>query len=251
MELSDTWFIEGYIDFELQKYRLLAYLKEVNQYFNESKLYPQLSDIVFHYNNLVSFRDNKRMIEHSFPKKLDHIKLQELELVYKKMVEDDELMTELEQIVVFAEGQMKTTLSNGAELYDLVEKQMHIQPIGIMPLYKNEGYMLLQYGQQNEVRAYAYNIALFEHQDAKFRGLHIQYIDSWTRSIVNTYEHIKRDIIRLNRDLPVPAVYCVESPLTLPLNETLLPVAKRILSNRLFIRVAIMFFGHFHLFACW
>ena len=34
--LSETWFAEGYIDFELKKYTLLAYLKEVNKYFNES-----------------------------------------------------------------------------------------------------------------------------------------------------------------------------------------------------------------------
>ena len=229
MVLSDTWFIEGYIDFELQKYRLLAYLKEVNQYFNESKLYPQLSDIVFHYNNLVSFRDNKKLMENSFPKQLDHIKLQELELVYKKMIDDDDLMQELQQIADFGVGQMKGTISNGAELYDLIEKQMRIEPVGIMPLYKNEGYMLLRYGKYTEVRAYAYTITLFEHQSARFRGLHVQYIDSWNKTPANTYEQIKRDIVRLNRDLPTPAVYSVESPLALPLNETLLPVAKRML----------------------
>lgn len=229
MELSDTWFIEGYIDFELQKYRLLAYLKEVNKYFNESKLYPQLSDIVFHYNNLISFRDNKRMMEESFPKRLDKIKLQELELVYKRMVEDDELMNEMEEIVNFAVEQMKGTIHNGTELYDLVEQQMHIEPVGIMPLYKNEGYMLLRYGQYSEVRAYGYNVTLFEHQNARFRGLHVHYIDSWTKTLANTYEQIKREIIRLNRDLPTPAVYRIESPLALPLNETMLPVAKRML----------------------
>ena len=40
--LSETWFAEGYIDFELKKYTLLAYLQQVNKYFNENKLYPQL-----------------------------------------------------------------------------------------------------------------------------------------------------------------------------------------------------------------
>ena len=44
--LSETWFAEGYIDFELKKYTLLAYLQEVNKYFNENKLYPQLADAV-------------------------------------------------------------------------------------------------------------------------------------------------------------------------------------------------------------
>ena len=38
--LSETWFADGYIDFELKKYVLLAYLQEVSKCFNENKLYP-------------------------------------------------------------------------------------------------------------------------------------------------------------------------------------------------------------------
>ena len=44
--LSETWFAEGYIDFELKKYTLLAYLQEVNKYFDANKLYPQLADLI-------------------------------------------------------------------------------------------------------------------------------------------------------------------------------------------------------------
>ncbi len=80
MVLSETWFLEGYVDFELQKYKLLAYLKEVNSHFQLNKLYPQLSDIVLHYNNLISFRDNKKLMQDSFPKQLDSVNLQQLEL---------------------------------------------------------------------------------------------------------------------------------------------------------------------------
>ena len=58
--LSETWFAEGYIDFELKKYTLLAYLQQVTSYFNESKLYPQLSDVIFHYNNLQALKENKK-----------------------------------------------------------------------------------------------------------------------------------------------------------------------------------------------
>ena len=65
-KLSDTWFAEGRIDFELKKYTLLAYLQEVNRYFNENKLYPQLADIIFHYNNIVAFRENKKYLQEHF-----------------------------------------------------------------------------------------------------------------------------------------------------------------------------------------
>src|SRR6185437_15509716 len=114
MVLTETWFMEGYIDFELQKYRLLAYLKEVKKSFNETKLYPQLSDIVFHYNNLVAFQENKRNLQDQFPKKLDSIMMQKLELVYERILSDDELMQELEHITQYALDEMKGTISEGA-----------------------------------------------------------------------------------------------------------------------------------------
>ena len=53
-QLSETWFVEGYIDFELKKYTLLAYLQQINKYFNENKLYPQLSDLFFPYGFFIS-----------------------------------------------------------------------------------------------------------------------------------------------------------------------------------------------------
>jgi len=233
MTLSETWFMEGYIDFELQKYRLLAYLQEVNKYFTESKLYPQLSDMIFHYNNLVAFRDNKKFLQNQFPKRIGFVNTQKLELVYEQMLADDELMQELEHITQYALEEMKGTINSGTEIYEFVEKQLRIEPVGILPLYKNEGYMLLRYGQYSEIRAYAYTITLFEHQDARYKGLRIAYMDSWAKSIVNTYEHIKRDIIRLNRDMPNPAVYSIEFPMDLPLQETLLPIAKRVLVRQI------------------
>jgi hypothetical protein len=227
--LSETWFIEGYVDFELQKYRLLAYLQEVNKYFNQTKLYPQLSDIIFHYNNLVSFRDNKKLLQDNFPKQLNQVNMQNLELVYEQMLQDSEVMQELEHITNFALSTMKGTIDNGTEIYELIEKQLRIEPVGIMPLYKNEGYMLLRYGTYTEIRAYFYTVTLFEHKDARYKGVKIDYIDKWEKTIANTYEHIKQDIIKMIRTHPNPAVFSIESPLSVPLQETLLPIAKRAL----------------------
>ena len=229
MTLNETWFMDGYIDFEFQKYRLLAYLQEVDHHFKETRLYPPLSDVVFHYNNLMAFRDNKKLMQDQFPKRMDSVDIQKLEITYEKMLEDNALMQELERITQYAIDEMKGTIENGTEIYELVEKQLRIEPIGIMPLYKNEGYILLRYGNLSEVRAYAYVTTIFEHMSAKYRGIKISYIDSWQKNIINTYEQIKRDIIRSVRTLPNPAVYSIEFPLQIPLDETLLPIAKRML----------------------
>jgi hypothetical protein len=233
MKLSETWFIEGYVDFELQKYKLLAYLQEVNKYFTQAKLYPQLADMVFHYNNLISLRDNKQFLQNSFPKQLTQIDLQKLELTYEAMLEDSELMQELERIIQYATPQLKRYIEDGAEIYDAIERQLRVEPVGIMPIYKDEGYVLLQHGAHDEVLAYAYAITLFEEQDARYKGIRMEYIDTFNKSIVNTYEQMKLDIIRSIRTLPNPAVFCVVSPLAVPLNETLLPITKRLVAKQL------------------
>src|SRR4028119_420199 len=99
--LSETWFADGYIDFELKKYTLLAYLQEVNKFFDQNKLYPQLADVIFHYNNIISFRENKKFLQEHFPKQLTDVNIQRLQLAYQRMIDDDELMQELEEIIQY------------------------------------------------------------------------------------------------------------------------------------------------------
>ncbi len=225
--LSETWFADGYIDFELKKYTLLAYLQEINRYFNQNMLYPQLADIIFHYNNLVAFRENKKYLKEQFPKKLTGIQIEKLQVLYEQMIEDDELMEELEEIINYSAGEMKTAISSGTEIYEFVEEKLVIFPVGIVPLDINEGYFFLSEGSYSDTRVYRYRLSFFEKKDEKYRSIRTEYIDSWQRSLVNTYENIKGELIRIKMEMPNPAVYSIETDLKFPVDETLLPIAKR------------------------
>jgi len=226
-QLSETWFAEGFIDFELKKYTLLAYLQETNKYFNENKLYPRLADLVFHYNNLVAFRENKKYLQEHFPKKLTGLQIEKLQVLYEQMIADDELMQELEEIITYSASQMKTTLSSGAEIYEFVEENLSINPIGIMPLDIQEGYFFLSSGNSKHTRVYQYRLSIFEKHDEKYRSMKTALVEQRKRSMALTYENIKYDLIRQRSDLPNPAVYSIETELDFPMEETLLPVAKR------------------------
>jgi hypothetical protein len=225
--LSETWFAEGYIDFELKKYTLLAYVQEVSKHFGENKLYPQLSDLIFHYNNLVAFRENKKYLQEQFPKKLTGIQIEKLQVLYEQMIEDNELMSELEEIIQYSAGVMKTTISNGAEIYEFVEGQLAIAPVGLVPLDVQEGYFFLSSGSNKNTWVYQYRLSFFEKRDEKYRSIKTAYVDRLQRSFANTYENIKYGLIRSNAQIPNPAVYSIETDLSFPVEETLLPVAKR------------------------
>ena len=228
-QLSQTWFAEGYIDFELKKYTLLAYLQQINKYFNENKLYPQLADLIFHYNNIVAFRENKKYLQEHFPKKLTGIQIEKLQVLYEQMIADDDLMQELEAIINYSADEMKTTISNGAEIYEFVEEKLTITPIGIIPIDIQEGYFFLSAGNTKSTYVYQYRLSFFEKHDEKFRSIKTNYLNMTYRSMVNTYENLKSELIRNRSELPNPAVYSIETGLSFPVEETLLPIAKRCL----------------------
>ncbi len=225
--LSDNWITTNHIDFEYKKYILLAYLQHVNECFEETKLYPALSELVKHYRNLVALRDQKNSLYNSFPEKLNSADLQNFKLVYEKLCTDDRLMSELESIINFSIPQFEQRLADGKKIYDFIESKINIYPIGIVPLHTDAGYLLLKNGDKKETVVFEYQITIFDQPNERYRAIGVQYVNSFEKTLRNTYENIKGDLLRYNKNLPNPATYVIESELTLPFEDTLLPLAKR------------------------
>ena len=225
--LGLNWFIEGRLDFEYKKYILLDYLQEINRHFDKSRLYPNLGDLVFHYNNLLAFKQNKTVLQQAFPQRLTKADIEAVKLTYRKIVEDDSSMQEIERIISFALSKMDPALQTGKEIYDFVESCLNIDPVGLVPLMPHQGYFSLRNGGERTNWVYEYQLTIFENKDDKYRGINIQFIDTYEQSITNTPEAVKLDLISKYRHLPNPAVYYVQSDVSFPLEQTLLPVAKR------------------------
>ena len=120
MALQDNWLTEGLIDYEFKKYTLLAYFEEVKRLFGKHKLYPSLSDLLSHYRNLQVIKKDKKSLNQGFPKELKGLNADQLKLIYEKMIHDDSLMQEIEQIMDFAIPVFKEAIEEGKELYDFL-----------------------------------------------------------------------------------------------------------------------------------
>lgn len=227
--LSKNWITEKLIDFEYKKYLLLAYLQQVSGQFEEARLYPSLSELIEHYKNVIALRENKRNLYDSFPERMTSTDLSNFQVIYEKILEDDQLMQEIESIVEFSIPQFEKYLADGKKMYDFVEGRLNIAPVGIMPLNPSEGYILLKNGGTRETKVYEYQISIFEQSTEKYRGIYTTYVCSYEKTLTNTFEHIKSELIRYHKKLPNPATYLIEAEMELPLEETLLPMAKRTL----------------------
>jgi hypothetical protein len=96
-----------------------------------------------------------------------------------------------------------------------------------VPIDMQEGYFFLSAGQTKTTYVYQYRLSFFEKREEKFRSMKTVYVDIMQRSLVNTYESLKSHLIKNRSALPNPAVYSIETTLRFPLEETLLPIAKR------------------------
>jgi hypothetical protein len=231
--LNKNWITENQIDFEYKKYILLAYLQHVSDNFTENRLYPYLSDLVEHYRNLKSIKENKKTLYSHFPERMKGPDFEQFKMIYEKMVEDDALMQEIESILNFSIPQMEVYLREGKKIYDYIEERLKIYPIGVIPLNSENGYLFLKEGKVVDTLVYEYQITIFENPLEKYRGIHLSYIQTYEKSIMNTFEAIKSDLIRYNKKLPNPATFVIETEMSIPFDETFLPLAKRVLVKRI------------------
>lgn len=227
--LQDNWLTEGLIDFEYKKYQLLAYLKKVKESFKRVELYPHLSDLVFHYRNLIALRESKMIMGESFPKEISSESIQKLEINYRKMVEDDNVMREIESIMAYALPQFKASLDEGSFIYEFVESKCEISPIGLTMLYAKEGYLFVVQPPERETNIYRYQITFFEQSNESMRGIQTSFVETRVRDIATTYENMKVTLAKQYTSMPNPAAYLVISKLRFPYAQTLMPVAKRLL----------------------
>lgn len=227
-KLSKDWLTHGLIDFEYKKYVLLAYLQTARKSFDKVELYPFLADLVFHYRNLMSVKENKTLIRESFPREISAEEFKRLELRYREIVEDDAIMAELDSIIEFAIPKIKESLQEGSVIYEYVESQCEICPVGVTPLYANEGYLFVTMPPEKETNVYRYQISIFEDSKEQLRTLNTEFLEVIDKQRLYPYERIKLDLIKKYRDMPNPAAFLLLSRMKFPFSETLMPVGKRL-----------------------
>lgn len=202
--LRPGWFLHGLWDEEYQRYRLLAYLKHVQVAFFAQRLYPPLSDLIESYEELRSLAQAQQATA----------------------VLEDSTDT-LYRIIQFAIPKLEESIQEGQQIYDLIARHLQVEVVGLIPLYKAEGYLFLRRGGEKVVRAYRYEIRPIQDKEGLV-GIRLEPVEEFVFSILATPFTILRErLLKAHKDLPTPLTLVVESPLEVPLQETLLPIIKR------------------------
>lgn len=231
-DLNSNWITEGLMDFEYKKYVLLAYLKSCRECFEATRLYPPLGSLVKHYHDLTELNKSLEQLTSSFPKELSGFDFNKLRLEYQQEKLKDESISTITEVVEFALPNLKETIEEGRSIYELVEKNIEIQPVGIMPMYSRDGYVMVHVDHTTDIHVFQYQHSVIVSSEENLRSLSLQYISKEVKSITNTFEQIKLKLIATFRDIPQPATFLCISKMEFPLMETLVPVTKRLLLTK-------------------
>ena len=217
VKLDKDWLTKDNIDFEYKKYILLSYLRDINHHFDKKEIYPFLGDLIEHFRSLKDLMVNKNKLNR---KELRSIDFEKLELIYTTIEED--MFKDLEQLIGFALEELQKIIIRGREIYDKIDNQLVFAPVGILPTYYKEGFIIIT-TDKNYVFSYKLNEILIH--NIPYKIVITKSLDYKSNKIL-THESIKKDYIISLCDY-VPATFGVYMEETISIDHALLPITKR------------------------
>jgi hypothetical protein len=225
--LKSNWITETAIDFEYKKYELLAYLQKVDACFSRIKIFPHYPNLLEQQKTLQELKEKQNEFNDLMNKELIGIDWENKQLVYRKNKIDNSCFNEVNEIIEYALPKINKYADQGEEILLSITEKINISPVGLLPLYNKEGYMFLAWGKCAEL--FSYSTTIYEKSDDEHYNVNVKHLDSFNVNVSNTYENIKTQLIRNNPEMPNPATYLLVSEIKLPVFETFLPVAKKVL----------------------
>lgn len=220
------------LDREMKRYQLLAQLQQARQGFAEHKLYPHLDRLRSLVLGLRDLAEQCGRWEAALPRTLSGIDTRNMRLHYTPMVAKPVGMEVIEELMELAIPRFTVLLDDGAELRQDLVRGIRFEPIGLLPLYTTEGYLMLRQG--SDARVYTYSVLHIRNDGigSEHHNITTRYVSTWTIGLVNSYEAIKQEL-RRSLALPNPATFAFEAAEPLPPVETFLPLAKQLVFGAL------------------
>lgn len=221
-------FTKAGTDIESGQYRILAALHSTTQELRHSKLYPGFADVMELTSMLETIlRLGEQFRTHS-PRTLKGVDLEKNTLIFDTVAADSESIEKMFNLITWAMPLLKLLKEEGAAVYDFVNEHMKIGEVGIVPLYRDEGYVLIPEHRAHMFHVLRYEMSLFTAEDEQYRAMRTVEIDTVEEdAVLRAPEDVKLELVAVNKELPNPATFICATDLDFSFEATILPVAKR------------------------
>lgn len=219
---------------ERAQVQIAGALQDITTAFRKNRLYPGLGEMIELASALEELRTNRAKYAHALPRKLTGVDLENKTLQFDSVPADPEVINNMFVLVEWALPQMQAVTDEGVTMFDFVTQNLSVSVVGIMPLYRDEGYVLIPDHSNNLLHVLRYEMSLYTSDGDRYRALKTIELDPYRLSSHTLApEDIKSMLVRKHADMPNPATFLLTTDLDFPFEPTILPVAKRKLMRTL------------------
>lgn len=235
IDLSLNLFLRVNEDFEKRQYLILHALQKISRQFRGNELYPELAELVQFYNQLNDIKAKLEKKRESFPKRIKRIDLENKHIEYEEIHEEQIDVAMVKSLIDWAEPHIQEVIEEGTAVYDYVDERTGMEGVGIIPEYKDEGFMMVPDQPENRLNIFRYKVSLFYSSNDTYRALRTTFLKNMRAlSPAVPLNKIKLDLVRENSELPNPATYSFNVEAEVPFKRTVLPIVKRKMIRHLY-----------------
>jgi hypothetical protein len=228
--ISIESFFTSETDLEINQYRILGGIREVCGNFDKKKIYPSLAALIELKQSIDKIKDERNNLNEKFSKQIKGFDINAQKIIYESANDDNQYnsIEELFNLIDWALPYIIDAIDEGIILFDFVDDNIALEQVGILPMYKDEGYFMVTDNTALELQVHRYESTLFSSGNEKYRLLKTEFVKSERQVIIKrSPESIKHELIKERKDLPNPATFLFDSDLDFPFTETIFPVVKR------------------------
>lgn len=205
-------------DPEAACYRIRAGLAETRAAFRSNHVSPWLDDLVSLHRGLASLVAGADSVEGRVGAVVD------VDWEAGRLVRSGPDVPLAVGLARWALPQVEAAIEEGRTLYEFAAEQAALRAVGLMPTYRDEGFLLVQ--DATAVRVLRYHVSPLAGPDGRYRALRTSRLDTQLDPLASPSAW-KAVLAEAAPDLAAPATFHLDAEVDLPVEATLVPVAKR------------------------
>lgn len=205
-------------DAEAARYRILAGLAETRAAFRANHIAPWLGDLVTLHRGLAALVAGAESVETQAGPVVD------VDWAAGRLVRGGPEAPLAVGLARWALPQIEGAIREGRTLYDFVAERAALRAVGVVPSYRDEGFLLVR--DASAVCVLRYRVSPLAAPDGPHRALRTERLDT-TLDPMAPPTAWKAALAEAAPDLPAPAAFRLDAEVDVPVDATLVPIAKR------------------------
>ncbi len=205
-------------DTEAARYRILAGLAETRAAFRSNQISPWFGDLVAVHRGLAALVAGADSVESRIGTIAD------VDWEAGRLVRRGPEAPLAVGLARWALPRVEAAIEEGRTLYEFAAEQAALHAVGLVPPYRDEGFLLVQ--GAHAISVLRYRISPLTGPDGQYRALRTSRLDAHLDPLA-TPSAWKSALAQVAPDLTTPAAFRLDAEVDLPVEATLVPVAKR------------------------